>query len=189
MADRCCTDCGQELRPGDRFCASCGTPVLQTAEASATPSSPQTIQPPQEASQERESPQTGPPEWLEVVIGGTIAAVVFGALGLWLAPQIGNSALSIAFLVWLAVVARMVYNSSTKPSKPLATAPTRNIPQWVKIAVATRDGGKCRRCGSAYDLQYDHIVPYSRGGRSDDVSNIQLLCGRCNRLKSNRYVG
>lgn len=65
----------------------------------------------------------------------------------------------------------------------------RNIPQWVKIAVAHRDEGTCRQCGSAYDLQYDHIVPYSLGGSSDDVDNIQLLCGRCNRRKSNRYVG
>jgi 5-methylcytosine-specific restriction endonuclease McrA len=73
------------------------------------------------------------------------------------------------------------------PSK--ACAACRTIPQWVKIAVAHRDGGKCRRCGSAYELQYDHIVPYSGGGSSTDVNNIQLLCGRCNRLKSNRYVG
>jgi hypothetical protein len=36
-------------------------------------------------------------------------------------------------------------------------------PPRVKIAVATRDSGKCRRCGSAYELQHDHIVPYSRG--------------------------
>jgi 5-methylcytosine-specific restriction endonuclease McrA len=55
--------------------------------------------------------------------------------------------------------------------------------------VATRDGGKCRQCGGAHDLQYDHIVPYSLGGSSTDVNNIQLLCGRCNRLKSNRYIG
>ncbi len=60
----------------------------------------------------------------------------------------------------------------------------RSIPQDVKIAVSVRDGGRCRRCGSDRDLQYDHIVPYSRGG-SSDVDNIQLLCGRCNRRKSN----
>jgi hypothetical protein len=75
---------------------------------------------------------------------------------------------------------------SQSPAAPVARSPSRTIPQWVKIAVATRDGGKCRRCGSAYDLQYDHIIPYSREGRSDDVNNIQLLCGRCNRRKSNR---
>ena len=66
---------------------------------------------------------------------------------------------------------------------------SRSIPQPVKIAVVTRDGGKCRRCRSTQDLQYDRIVPNSRGGSSTDVNNIQLLCGKCSRLKSNRDVG
>jgi hypothetical protein len=65
---------------------------------------------------------------------------------------------------------------------------SRGIPQPVKIAVVTRDGGKCRRCGSIQDLQYDRIVPNSRGGSSTDVNNIQLLCGKCSILKSNRNI-
>ena len=66
---------------------------------------------------------------------------------------------------------------------------SRGIPQPVKIAVVTRDGGKCRRCHSTQDLQYDRIVPNSRGGSSTDVDNIQLLCGKCSILKSNRNIG
>ena len=66
---------------------------------------------------------------------------------------------------------------------------SRSIPQPVKIAVVTRDGGKCRRCRSTQDLQYDRIVPNSRGGSSTDVNNIQLLCGKCSSLKSNRSIG
>jgi HNH endonuclease len=65
---------------------------------------------------------------------------------------------------------------------------SRGIPQAVKIAVLTRDGGKCRRCGSTRDLQYDRIVPNSRGGSSTDVNNIRLLCGKCSNLKSNRNI-
>jgi hypothetical protein len=65
---------------------------------------------------------------------------------------------------------------------------SRSIPQAVKIAVLTRDGGKCRRCGSTRDLQYDRIVPNSRGGSSTDVNNIRLLCGKCSNLKSNRNI-
>jgi hypothetical protein len=65
---------------------------------------------------------------------------------------------------------------------------SRSIPQPVKIAVVTRDGGKCRRCHSTQDLQYDRIVPNSRGGSSTDVNNIQLLCGKCSSLKSNRNI-
>ena len=67
--------------------------------------------------------------------------------------------------------------------------PSRSIPQPIKIEVVTRDGGKCRRCGSTQDLQYDRIVPNSRGGSSTDVNNIQLLCGKCSSLKSNRNIG
>ena len=66
---------------------------------------------------------------------------------------------------------------------------SRGIPHPVKIAVVTRDGGKCRRCRSTQDLQYDRIVPNSRGGSSTDVNNIQLLCGKCSSLKSNRNIG
>lgn len=66
---------------------------------------------------------------------------------------------------------------------------SRTVPQAVKRAVAARDAGSCRKCGSKTDLQYDHVVPYSLGGRSDDPSNIQLLCGRCNRRKSNKGMG
>jgi HNH endonuclease len=66
---------------------------------------------------------------------------------------------------------------------------SRSIPQPVKIAVVTRDGGKCRRCGSIQDLQYERIVPNSRGGSSTEVNNIRLLCGKCSSLKSNRNIG
>lgn len=70
--------------------------------------------------------------------------------------------------------------------RPVVKRHSRTIPQGVKIAVAHRDGGKCRVCGSQKDLQYDHIYPWSLGGRSEDPDNIQLLCGYHNRLKGNR---
>jgi HNH endonuclease len=65
---------------------------------------------------------------------------------------------------------------------PVGERNTRSIPQDVKIAVAARDGGRCRQCGSATDLHYDHVIPWSKGG-ANTVANIQLLCGPCNRRK------
>jgi hypothetical protein len=61
---------------------------------------------------------------------------------------------------------------------------SRYISETTKKVVYTRDGGKCQCCGSSQDLEYDHIIPYSCGG-SNDASNIQLLCQKCNRSKSN----
>jgi 5-methylcytosine-specific restriction endonuclease McrA len=65
---------------------------------------------------------------------------------------------------------------------PVGERNTRSIPQDVKIAVAARDGGRCRQCGSTTDLHFDHVIPWSKGG-ANTVTNIQLLCGPCNRRK------
>ncbi len=59
---------------------------------------------------------------------------------------------------------------------------TRAIPAQVRRAVWRRDRGQCRQCGSRGFLQIDHIVPWSLGG-SNNLQNLQLLCGVHNRLK------
>ena len=44
-------------------------------------------------------------------------------------------------------------------------------------------GNKCLACGDTEAvLEADHVVPLTKGG-SDDISNIQSLCGSCNRKK------
>ncbi|WP_221410643.1 HNH endonuclease [Riemerella anatipestifer] len=60
-----------------------------------------------------------------------------------------------------------------------------HISQKVKDMVWNRDGGKCVECGSSEKLEFDHIVPFSKGG-SNTYRNIQLLCEPCNRKKSNK---
>ena len=57
-----------------------------------------------------------------------------------------------------------------------------NIPSDVRREVWRRDGGKCVRCGSRENLEYDHIIPISKGG-SNTARNIELLCESCNRSK------
>jgi hypothetical protein len=59
---------------------------------------------------------------------------------------------------------------------------SRHIPGHVKKTVYERDGGKCVYCGSTINLEYDHIIPFSKGG-SNNVGNIQLACSNCNREK------
>ncbi|RLD73143.1 MAG: hypothetical protein DRJ10_18180 [Bacteroidetes bacterium] len=61
----------------------------------------------------------------------------------------------------------------------------RHISQEVKDLVWNRDGGKCRECGSNINLEYDHIIPFSKGG-ANTYRNVQLLCQACNRKKSDK---
>ena len=62
---------------------------------------------------------------------------------------------------------------------------SRKISQDVKDKVWNRDGGKCVECGSNENLEFDHIIPHSKGG-ANTYRNIQLLCENCNRSKSNK---
>ncbi len=60
---------------------------------------------------------------------------------------------------------------------------SRQILVDVQREVWRRDQGKCVICQSQERLEYDHIIPFSKGG-SNTVRNIQLLCESCNREKS-----
>jgi hypothetical protein len=57
------------------------------------------------------------------------------------------------------------------------------VPEEVRIYVWRRDNGRCVQCGNDENLEYDHIIPVSKGG-SNTERNIQLLCELCNRRKS-----
>lgn len=66
------------------------------------------------------------------------------------------------------------------------------LPEWVKRAVFYRDRGRCVLCGKDLSgqlailgekgIHYDHIVSLDQGGLND-VTNIQLLCSKCNLSK------
>jgi len=64
-------------------------------------------------------------------------------------------------------------------------ASSRHIPHDVRNRVFQRDGGHCVECGAVDYLEYDHIIPHSKGGSNSDA-NIQLLCRRCNLKKSDK---
>ncbi len=57
------------------------------------------------------------------------------------------------------------------------------IPKEVRREVWRRDEGRCVGCGGKERLEFDHIIPVSKGG-SNTSRNLQLLCEKCNRKKS-----
>ena len=72
------------------------------------------------------------------------------------------------------------------PVFPLSGDLDRVIPSTVKLEVWKRDKGCCVKCGSNQNLHFDHIIPYSLGGSSKDVKNIQILCAKHNLEKHDR---
>lgn len=71
------------------------------------------------------------------------------------------------------------------------TIPNKNkremVPEDVRLYVWNRDGGRCVKCGSQKKIEYDHIIPVSKGG-SNTARNIQILCEECNRSKGDSLV-
>jgi len=66
---------------------------------------------------------------------------------------------------------------------------TREIPRVTQFRVLKRENQICSDCGNAVkdeDIEFDHIIPWSKGGSSDE-NNIRLLCMKCNRKKGRKF--
>jgi HNH endonuclease len=87
-----------------------------------------------------------------------------------------------------------------EPSSPPAPSqrprPARpSIPAAVRRVVWARDGGRCawtsvegHRCGSTWQLEFDHIRPVALGGEST-VSNVRMACRMHNCLHAEQVFG
>lgn len=61
----------------------------------------------------------------------------------------------------------------------------------LRYDVFKRDNFTCQICGASFKedgakLEVDHIIPISKGGKTE-MKNLQTLCIRCNRGKSDKY--
>jgi Pyruvate/2-oxoacid:ferredoxin oxidoreductase delta subunit len=66
---------------------------------------------------------------------------------------------------------------------------SREIPQAVKTRVLFRDNRICAGCNTPIpvdQVHYDHIIPWTKGGPSEE-HNIQLLCRKCNLSKGKDF--
>ena len=62
----------------------------------------------------------------------------------------------------------------------------RKFSEKIKRAAYERQNHCCKKCGKHYPIEKmhaDHIVPWSKGGRTVE-ENCQVLCENCNRRKS-----
>lgn len=58
----------------------------------------------------------------------------------------------------------------------------------IRYLVLKLAKGRCALCGASVKdtpIDIDHIIPRSKGG-SNDITNLQALCDKCNRAKRNR---
>lgn len=65
----------------------------------------------------------------------------------------------------------------------------RAISRTTQFKVLKRDNQICNDCGKSVredDIEFDHIIPWSKGGSSDEY-NIRTLCSTCNKKKGNDF--
>jgi len=62
----------------------------------------------------------------------------------------------------------------------------KTISEELRNKVYKKYNFKCVKCGSTENLEIDHLVPFSLGGRTE-LENLQLLCKKCNLKKGKKW--
>ena len=70
--------------------------------------------------------------------------------------------------------------------KSLCRVERARVSNEIRFKIYERDHYRCKRCGATSNLTIDHIVPISKGGKSEP-SNLQTLCESCNKAKGNNF--
>lgn len=66
-------------------------------------------------------------------------------------------------------------------------ANVHSTPKFCRRSILLRDRFRCQYCGEQFpseDLTYDHVIPRSRGGKTE-WTNILTACVECNKRKQN----
>lgn len=114
----------------------------------------------------------------------TISIICFFGFFVYIPTNFGIAL--ILFLIFL-LISWFKYESNKGLVYKSPSNNNRYIPSNVKRAVWRRDQGRCVECGSNNKLEYDHLIPVSKGG-SNTERNIQLLCEKCNRSKGGKII-
>ena len=60
-------------------------------------------------------------------------------------------------------------------------------PNFTRFNVFLRDKFSCQYCGSKNELTFDHLLPRSKGGKTD-WDNVVTACSSCNVKKGGRLL-
>lgn len=97
-------------------------------------------------------------------------------------PEFGlccSCAEAVANLYWIVHAGEPL----TWPSARTSQRRGKSVDQKTKWRVLRRDGFICQSCGAQdQPLHVDHVVARANGGSNDD-SNLQALCEKCNLRK------
>ena len=90
-------------------------------------------------------------------------------------PQ-GSTAEALKLALKLALQKkRPTVPAPVRSSAPPSLREARLARGRLRALVWRRDQGRCRICGSKYMLEVDHVVPYSKGGKTE-LKNLRILC-------------
>ncbi len=104
----------------------------------------------------------------------------------------GNSGKQFDTTMDIPMLERFVnYLSEQVKFKASVAGQRRLMTPSLRRAIIDRDGHTCKNCGNSTNqepnllLEVDHIIPVSKGGLTTE-DNLQTLCWKCNRHKSNK---
>ena len=83
----------------------------------------------------------------------------------------------------MPMVLHELFEQFTKPKKPY-----RYISPKIKQLILKRYKCECVICKSTEKIEFDHIIPISKGGKNT-IDNLQLLCKSCNLKKGDNTNG
>lgn len=110
-------------------------------------------------------------------------------------PRDLQAVLKRALQVLVACLRKSRFAATSQPREAKGLANGRHVPRSVVREVSERDGFQCtfrgpdgQRCTERMGLEFDHVVPFARGGKTT-ADNLRLLCRAHNQHEAERVYG
>lgn len=84
-------------------------------------------------------------------------------------------------------IEKVKFKQTARP-KRLSPAKAKRVPNAAQKREIYKRDKQCVQCGSQYNLNYDHRLPYALGGKTED-NNLRLLCFHCNQRARIKVFG